>query len=36
MPYIITRYDDFGEPLLREWRPYTYYELLARLGEALF
>ena len=36
MPYIITKSDDFGEPLLREWRVYTYHELLARLGDALF
>jgi hypothetical protein len=36
MPYTVTKWDEFGEPLLREWRAYTYIELLARLGEAPF
>lgn len=36
MPYVIIKWDEFGDPLLREWRPDTYEELLARLGDALF
>lgn len=36
--WIIVKRDEFGEPLLREWREVapTYQTLMSKLGEALF